>query len=169
MMPAVDFSKLVPCAEFAGEDAEDDALLREMIERGQSFLSSFPWCRKILECHIGDIAVGGIVVVLLLRIEPARRDIDEWLWVIAGDLPPAYLVTDEAPNAASALDAYMGEMERWVAAVKAGEPVDGLIPVETSGGGEELEPTLEVATDLERRLRFLNKEILSDHAEDLTK
>lgn len=167
MPPQIDFTKLVPCAEFAGEDAEDDALLKVMIERGRSYLSSFDWCREVVECHVGDIAIGGVVVVLLLKIEPAHEDVDEWLWVIIGDLPPAYLVTDDAPNPAAALDGYVGEMERWVAAVKAGDPLDNVIPVETSGDAEPLEPTPELANEVARRLRFLEEEILRHHAEDL--
>jgi hypothetical protein len=167
MPPLVDFTKLVSCDHFAGEDAEDDALVKEMIERGKSYLSSFEWCGEVVECHVGDIAVGGVVVVLLLRIVPTQEDVDEWLWVIVGDLPPAYVVTDDSPNAAAALDRYIGEMERWVAAVKAGEPLDDVIPVETSGGAEPLEPTPERADDVARRLRFLDEEILRYHAEDL--
>ena len=167
MPPPVDFTKLVSCDHFAGEDAEDDALLKEMIQRGQSYLSSFEWCGEVVECHVGDIAVGGVVVVLLLRIAPTQQDVDEWLWVIVGDLPPAYLVTDDAPNPAAALDRYIGEMERWVAAVEAGDSFADVIPVETPGGAEPLERTPERADDLARRLRFLDEEILRDHAADL--
>jgi hypothetical protein len=111
--------------------------------------------------------VGGVVVVLLFRIVPAREDVDEWLWVVVGDVPPAYLVTDDAPNPASALDGYIGEMERWVAAVRAGQPVDDLIPVGTVDGAAQLEPTVERADEIESRLRFLTEEILVHHADDL--
>jgi hypothetical protein len=138
-----------------------------MIEGARAYLASFEWCRAIRECYIGDIAVGGVVTVLLFRIQPARPDVDEWLWVVVGDLPPAYLVVDDAPNPAAALDAYIGEMERWITAVRQGGPVDDLIPVEATGGGERLEPTRDRADELERRLRFLHAEILAHHAADL--
>ena len=167
MAPRIDYAKLVPCAEVAGEDAEDQALLRELIDRGRSYLSSFEWCRDIIECHLGDIAVGGVVAVLLMKIEPAHDDVPEWHWVVVGDLPPAYIAADDAPNSAAALDAYIGEMQQWIDAVKAGDPVDDLIPVETSDGGESLEARSELAHDLERRLRFLDREILPFHGEDL--
>jgi hypothetical protein len=167
MQRRIDLTALTPCAEFAREDAEDDTLLHEMIEAGRSYVSRFEWCREVVECYVGDIAIAGVVAVLLLKIEPAHKNVDEWLWVVIGDLPPAYLVTDAAPNPAAALEVYVGEMERWVAAVEAGEPSDDLIPVHTSSGGEALEPTPEVADDLKRRLRFLDDEVLRYHAEDL--
>ncbi len=167
MRPAVEFTKLTPCAEFVGEDAEDDALVRELIERARSYLAGFDWCSAIVECYLGDIAVGGVVAVLLFRIVPVRERVDEWLWVVVGDLPPAYLVLGDAPNPASALDAYIGEMERWIEAVKQGEPVDGLIPVDTHDGSERLAPTAELADAIEIRLRFLDSKILADYADDL--
>jgi hypothetical protein len=167
MRPQVDFTKLVSCEEFKGEDAEDTHLLHEMVARGRAYLESFEWCRQIVECFVGDIAIGGVVAVLLFRIEAAREGVDEWLWVVVGDIPPAYFVTDNAPNSAAALDCYIGEMERWVAAVKAGDSVENLIPVETAGGGELLEPTEELADEVARRLRFLDDEILRYHRNDL--
>jgi hypothetical protein len=73
--------------------------------------------------------------------------------VIVGDLPPAYITVERVPNPASALDSYLGEMAAWVEAVRAGQPVDELIPVETTGGGELLEPTAEHAEMLDTRLQ----------------
>jgi len=87
MQPSIDFTKLIPCADVAGDDPEDTALLEEMIERGTTYLARFAWARQIRECYLGDISVGGVVAVLLFRIEPSA-DVDEWLWVVIGDLPP---------------------------------------------------------------------------------
>ncbi|MFN2468172.1 MAG: hypothetical protein ABR521_08615 [Gaiellaceae bacterium] len=167
MTPPVDLRKLTRCADFSEPDTEEAQLVDEMIERAHAYLSSFKWCSGIRECYLGDIVIGGVVAVLLFRINPARPDVDEWLWVVVGDLPPAYLVVDDAPNPAAALDVYIGEMERWVDAVKPGDPVDDLIPVEPGGGGDRLEPTAERAAELESRLRFLDAEILAHHAADL--
>ena len=166
-MDPIDFTKVVPIAEFSGEDAEDDALLKEMAERGRAYLSSFGWCGEIVDGYMGDIAVGGVVAVLLFKIVPARDGVDDWVWVIVGDLPPAYITVDDAPNPACALDGYIGAMQEWIAAVKSGKSVEGLIPVETSAGDASLEPTPETADRLERRLRFLDEEILESRQSDL--
>jgi hypothetical protein len=98
--------------------------------------------------------------VFLFKIMPATADADEWLWVIVGDLPSAYIVTDDARNPAAALDAYIGEMERWASAAEGGQSVENLIPV-------DVPPTPENAKRLRKRLAFLDREVLSRHAEDL--
>jgi hypothetical protein len=84
---------IVPLKQMAGDDEEDTALLCEMAENAETFLKSFSWCLAIRESFFGA-GVGKIIAVFLFRISPARPDIDEWLWVIVGDLPPAYLVTE---------------------------------------------------------------------------
>jgi hypothetical protein len=156
-----DLSSLVRAGQFSADDPGENELLRQTIRGGTAYLRSFDWCREIKECYVGDIAVGDVVVVLLCRIVPAKEAVDEWLWVVVGDLPPAYIVTDDAPDAASALDAYIGEMERWVDAVRKGQSVAELIPVLTAEGGDVLDPTREHAADLERRLRMLENMFLS--------
>ncbi len=162
MRPEIDFTRVTPADEFSTEDAEEQKLLEEMIVRGRAFLESFDWCGHIVESYIGDLAVGEVVAVLLFRIDPTRDDIDEWLWVVVGDLPPAYLVLDRAPTPVAALEGYIDEMQRWVDAVIAEESVEGLIPVEKAGGMESLEATRELAEKLESRLRFLERKILPE-------
>ena len=70
---------------------------------------------------------------------------DEWVWVIVGEVPPAYITIDDAPNPACAVDGYIGAMREWAAAVRSGESTDGLVPAETRGGGASLERTPETA------------------------
>lgn len=94
--------------QMAGRDAEDDRLLKLMASQAQTYLRSFPWCKQIREAYFGD-GYGGIVAVFLFRIEPARSGVDEWLWVIFGDIPPAYLVIDTAKTPSQALESYIEE------------------------------------------------------------
>ncbi len=150
---AIEFSKLTSANLMQGEDQEDSVLLRGMLAEAKAFLSSFAWNRGIRESFLG-LGVGGVVGVFLFHIVPSRSDVDEWLWVIVGDLPPAYITTENAPNAACALDAYIGAMREWVEAARAGRSVDQLIPV-------NVPPSLENAENLHTRLEFLKKEILS--------
>lgn len=62
-----------------GEDEEDDQLIRPIVDRARAFLLDHDWCNGVSEVHVGDVSIGGIVAVLLCRIEPPREDIDEWL------------------------------------------------------------------------------------------
>ncbi len=168
-MDAIDFDKLVPAPDFYGEDAEDQALLIEMIQRGQRWLAGHAWCERIAETYVGDVAVGGIVVVLLARIVPADDDVDEWLWVVVGDVPPAYLVTDDLPNPASALDTYVNLVREWVDAAAKGEDVSNLMPLQSHlRPGEPLRPTPENAETLRVRLDSIQRLILDFHSDDLS-
>src|SRR5262249_36635486 len=128
-LPAgLDVARVVPADRMRGDSQEDTALLRGMRADAERFLGSFAWCGGVTEAYFG-LGVGGIVAVLLFRIRPAGAGVDEWLWVVTGDLPPAYLVTDQAPNPACALKGYIDLMREWVEAARSGRPVVDLIPV----------------------------------------
>ncbi|MFO0444160.1 MAG: hypothetical protein ACK50F_07775, partial [Betaproteobacteria bacterium] len=119
----------------------------------------YDWCKEILEEYVGLLA-AGIVGIFLFRISPSRPDVDEWLWVIVGDLPPTYLTCDRCPNPATALDGYIGAMSEWVEAASKGESVAELIPVNVPA-------TPDNAAMLRSRLDFLDQRVLGDYREDL--
>lgn len=137
----------------AGEDDEDDSKCREHFREAERYLTSFRWCSRIEETCVG-YCVGGIITILLMKILPARDDADEWIWVIVGDLPRAYIAPAE-PRPAEALEDYIFQMRRWVDAAKQGKPVGKLIPVNVAA-------TPEWAAKLESRLDFLEREILPE-------
>lgn len=143
----MDVSTLTPSSEIKGDSEEDTNLLRQMFQKAEAFLKSFAWCSDVKDSYFG-LGAGGVVAVFLFHIAPAHDGVDDWLWVVVGDLPPAYLVTDESPSAVSALRAYIREMRQWTNAARLGRSVDGLIPVDA-------EPTLENAERLSKRLDFL--------------
>src|SRR5882672_191257 len=145
MRVEVDISKVVPVALMKGDDAEETAGLRELLPEATNYLKSFGWLREIKAAYFG-LGVAKIVGVFLFEIIPSREDVDDKVWVIVGDLPPAYITAEDAPNSAAALDAYIGAMQEWVEAAKAGRSVENLIPV-------NVPPTPENAARLESRLR----------------
>jgi hypothetical protein len=159
MNSGVDMSKVAPIAEMRGDDTEDTDLLHDLLSRARTYLESFPWHRGVQDAYFG-LGVGGIVGVFLFKVRPSEARHPHLTWVVVGDLPPAYISVDDAPNPATALDSYIGAMEDWVQAARGGASVDGLVPV-------EMAPTPENATKLEARLRFLDEEILESHADDL--
>lgn len=143
----------------AGSATKDLQAIVGMHGEARSFLERFQWCTAILDEYLG-MAYPGIVAVFLFRIAPARHDVDEWVWIIVGDLPPAYITCEDSPNPASALDAYIGAMTEWVAAASTGGFVDKLIPV-------NVEPSKENAERLRLRLKFIDDKILSNFKKDL--
>jgi hypothetical protein len=123
-----------------------------MAIEAHDFIREQEWCESVDHQHLA-YGVGGVVAVFLFQIIPRSEDIDQHLWVIVGDLPPAYIVVEDNSTAADALDAYCSEMEAWVEAAENGENIDDLIPVNAP-------PTLANAEQLKGRLQFLRSEIL---------
>ena len=81
---------LVPVAEMAGEDDEDSAQLRQLLNDATNYILSFSWCHSIVESYFA-VGAGEIFAIFLFHISPPRPDVDEWIWIIVGDIPSAYL------------------------------------------------------------------------------
>ena len=154
MTDKIDFMQLTPIDKISGETAKDTSLLRKMSEEAKEYILSFAWCKTIKKSWLGW-GVGGIAAVFLFEIEPASTDVDGMLWVIVGDLPPAYLVVEESPTALDALKTYLELMQEWVIAVREEKSTEECIPVNRPA-------TRENADTLETRLNFLKKEFLAN-------
>jgi hypothetical protein len=124
-----------------------------LAREARDFLLSHRWCLDVRSQHLAW-AVAGVIGVFIFRIRPAMPDVDEDIWVIVGDLPPAYIVRPKRDGWQTALRGYVQEMSRWVRAVRARRPVDNLIPVNTP-------PTLEYARMLGSRISFIRRHFLS--------
>ena len=155
----IDFEKVAKTTEYRaslGPDATDFGLFEQ---EARDYLEYFDWCLEIVDAYVG-IFFAGVVGIFLFRILPSRSDVDEWVWVVVGDIPPAYITCEDAPNAACALDGYIGAMTEWVEAASSGKSVTDLIPVNVPA-------TPENAEALKRRLEFLDEKILSSFQDDL--
>lgn len=146
-----DLSSVTPVAEMAGEDAEETGLLRAALGDARGYLASWKWCRGIEEAYFGA-GVGGVACAFLFRID-AAPGVDEWLWVVVGDAPAAYLVTDDIADGVDALAAYCDLMEEWVRAVRGNGNLEDVFPVKAR-------PTPGNADDLEKRLALLRDDVI---------
>jgi hypothetical protein len=146
-----DLSAVTPVAAMEGDDAEDTALLGAAYREAIKYLESFSWVRAIKESYYGT-GVGGIVAAFLFRIEP-DPPADQWLWVVVGDLPPCYMVTDRAPTGVDALRVYCELMEEWVRLAQSGTDPKNAFPVAAK-------PTPENAAALSRRLATLRDRVI---------
>jgi hypothetical protein len=153
---SVDSSQLVLVETISGDTKKDTRLLREMADEACEYLLSFKWCKRVHRSWFGW-GVGGVCAVFFFEIAPSSKKVDKWLWVVVGDLPPAYLVVDESPSPLAALRNYVDLMQEWVDTVKKGGQVDDCIPVNAPA-------TIEYADLLQRRLDFIRSEFLPlDH------
>lgn len=159
-MNGVDMTKLELVDELSGDDAGETEELRTLARKAEQFLTSFAWCGAIERAYAG-IVIPSVIGTFLFEIRPTTPDVDRVLWIIVGDVPPAYLVVDEASNPAMALKRYIELMSDWLKAVEEGKSVEGLIPVNAA-------PTQEYAAMLRSRLAFLRDRVLPDYSEDIT-
>ncbi|MGO9339504.1 MAG: hypothetical protein ACLPY1_18550 [Terracidiphilus sp.] len=148
----VDISKMLPVGSIEGDSDADTELLLEMAAEALQFLSDHDWCEGVTEQYLA-YGVGGVVSVFLFHIASHFDGVDPWLWVIVGDIPPAYIVVEDNPSVADALDGYCTEMTEWAEAIEAGESIEDLIPVNGA-------PTIENARALIGRIQFLRSEII---------
>ena len=153
------FSKVKKVDDYRIELAAAASEFDDLFSEAKSEMVFYDWCLEILESYVG-LYFAGIVGVFLFKIKPASDEVDEWIWVVVGDLPPIYITAEESPNAACALDFYIGAMEEWVEAAASGESVEGLVPV-------NMPVTQESAQKLKVRFMMLDEEILVNLKEDL--
>ena len=151
---------VIPIDQLFGDDEEDTKLLQAMALYAREYLQSFAWCTSIRDAYFGD-GVGAVVAVFLFHIEPSSPDVDEWLWVIVGDIPPAYLVVDDNTTPSLALRRYIEEMSKWVKLAKKGKSSSKVIPVNVAA-------TPENALLLEGRLNAIGEMILPRFRESET-
>jgi hypothetical protein len=109
MKREIEFDKVTLSTEIFGEDEEETIELNVLHKDAENYLYSFSWCIKIVKSYMG-FGYPGIVAVSLFNIIPSSKDVDDWIWVINGDLPSAYITTEGNPNPAYALAGYINEM-----------------------------------------------------------
>ncbi len=143
----------------AGSFDPDTKSIEALHQEAKAFLESFDWCNSIIEDRVGFV-YPGIVGVFLFKFVVTAKEREDWVWILTGDVPPAYIACEDSPNPATALDAYIGAMQEWVEAAERGAATGHLIPV-------NVDPTPENAARLKVRLDFLDEKILSGYGEDL--
>lgn len=155
MGAAIDTSSFEPLHEIAGADSEDRQALLDLAEQASSYIKSFRWCPPIEQLLLA-FGVGGVVALFLIRFERAiGGGGDRELWIVVGDLPPAYFVTDEARTPAQALEVYCELMEDWADQVLSRGDTTESFPV-------AVEPTKEHAEMLKSRLEFIRQKLIPE-------
>lgn len=147
--------QVVPVEEMRGDCEEDTALLKIMLEEAINYLKSHKWCPEIEKIYFG-FGIGKIVAVFLFKFSEKIKGTDEFLWVIVGDLPSAYLVIDNSPSPKEALEGYCEIMEDWVNAVRNSASLKDVYPV-------KVPPTEEYARMLSSRIESLRSDVIPQY------
>jgi len=152
----LDLTKLIRAETIMGEDLEDTTLLKAMLGSAQSYMASFGWCPPVEEVYLA-FGVGGVIAVFLFHFREKIGQTDDWLWVIEGDVPSAYLVLDDVSSPAEVLKVYCELMENWARAVLDQSPLDDVFPVRE-------EAITENAESLLRRIDFIRTKLIPESA-----
>lgn len=114
---SIDFSKLTPIEHMFGDDHEETQQLAALFEEAELYLSSFGWCEGIKRVYFG-LGVSDFIGIFLFEILPSEAHRERYLWVVAGDVPPAHLATDQCPDPICALSAYIDAMRKRCNAIE---------------------------------------------------
>lgn len=135
-----------------GDSEEETLFLRAMAVEAREYLTGQEWCPAIETVYL-TFGVGGVVAVFLIELEKKINDRDQYLWVVVGDLPSAYMVTDDLQTPRDAMEAYCEIMNDWVRAVLSGSGLADVYPAEA-------EATQDNALAVASRLVFLKDQII---------
>jgi|SRR6185312_16157619 len=113
----------------------------------KGFLAAQSWCGSVQRVT-PLFAIAGVIGVFRCTLVPSHPEADMMVWVVVGDLPPAYLAHEVDDSWQDALRGYVEEMSVWVEAARSGSSLDDVIPV-------NVPPTPEYADMLASRLDFI--------------
>lgn len=148
----MDISTFQPIEAITADDPEEADRLRGLAVEALDYIQGFSWCPPLRQVLLA-YGIGDVIGLFLVRFAEPAGGVDDALWVVSGDLPPAYFVTDDAPTAAEALNTYCDLMDSWVEAVLEGGDLNEAFPVEA-------EPTAENAEALRRKLDFIRQHLI---------
>ncbi|MFT6408381.1 MAG: hypothetical protein ACJAQ6_001799 [Arenicella sp.] len=155
----IDFSKVTPVSELQEPSSAESTYIVEYLKEAEAEVNQYAWNDGIKQSYFG-IGEANVYAVFLFEIIPGRDDVDDFLWVIVGDLPTAYITCEEAPNPACALDGYIGAMEQWIDAAFYGTSLEGIFPV-------KIDANLSNAKQLRNSLDYLDENVLIHYKQDL--
>jgi hypothetical protein len=110
---SIDLSRFPLAENLRGETPSETQELQNSFAEAKNYIQSFKWCEGIRESYFGG-GVGGIVGLFLFNILPSEPEVDEWVWVVVGDLPPAYLLGRDSPTASEALEDHISHRKNDV-------------------------------------------------------
>ena len=135
-----------------------DPEVRKLADEATRFVEGFRWCDGVTGCALA-FAIAGAIGVFRIELRPAG-EADPIVWVLTGDLPPAYLAYEDGETWQDALRGYVAEMQAWVEAAESGQSVADLIPVNVA-------PSKRYAEMLASRLEFIRRNLLDVNVDSL--
>jgi hypothetical protein len=89
------------------------AFVRWSALRAAAFLSAQSWWRGMRGMFFGVAVLPTAVGFLVYLREPVGEEADEWIWVVAGRVPAAYMVPDRILDPLDAMRVYCQLARGW--------------------------------------------------------
>ena len=149
-----EYSKNLEAVDSPPSRTQKDRETINLKDEALNYLCSHEWCEEIEKGWLAE-SWGYILGVFLFKIKSNIPEVDDYVWVIVGDIPPAYIDIESASNSKEVIMCYIDIMSDWVNHVKEGKPVDECYPV-------EVPETKEYALMLESRLSLISEELKNE-------
>ncbi len=137
---------------------DNDINLHKHYISAKSYIESFNWVNNVLNCWIG-LDIEDILAVFLFQIDSDEDNVDEYIWVVVGDIPSIYVDIQSADNIIDVLECYIYILRQWIDAIENKTSLENCYPV-------NVEANLENAKKLGVRLDFIENEIIPLLSED---
>lgn len=166
MIDTASMTSLHDLHEVAEDDPEELRDLHEAARGAQDYLESHWWCKEVQEGYF-DRGFSKFAVFYFRYAVSEGSRADPECWIIAGDIPPAFLDTYYCRNGAEAVNAYVYLMREWGEATVAGTSVEKFYPVAANGSFRLLQPTPELGQMLIGRMDFIEKNLLAEWQDEI--
>ncbi len=133
---------------------EDDEKLEIYCKESINYIQRHTWCEGINNAWLAYY-LEGIFAICIFEVISSNSNVDKYVWVLTGDLPPAYIDIDSAQNPLEVLSCYIDIMQDWVETVKNEGNLDKSYPI-------EVEATINHADMLNFRLGLLRDYLLNE-------
>jgi len=124
----------------------------KLANEAESFLQGHKWCKTIKNKWFVE-GWENLVMIFYFEIIPNSKNVDDFVWVIVGDLPPAYIDIESASNPLEVIETYTDIMSDWVECVKNGLSIENCYPI-------NVPPQKDYAEMLEIRIKLIRENIL---------
>ncbi|WP_316771900.1 hypothetical protein [Pedobacter frigiditerrae] len=135
-------------------EIEDLRCVLNLQAKAQKYLENFEWCKSVKNSWCDKaFSIYDKIGVFLFEIEPKTNEVDDFVWIVVGDLPSVYL-DKSIKSGSECLETYCDLMQDWVDNVMKKRSLAESYPI-------PVEPTMKNAELLMTRISFIREELLT--------
>ena len=126
----------------------------KLAKTASTYLYSHIWCDKI-EKQWFVANWENLLAIFFFKITTNTKDVNEYVWLVVGDLPSICIDVESAANEQEVVKAYVGIMEDWIKCVHNKGNIKKCYPI-------NVPPTKGYADMLKVRMSLIKEHILEE-------